>query len=119
MVFLFCTLAGASVYTIRLGGGQSCEGYGVCGMTQESPKDYNDVLMDVRVVKGKHLQFSVKKQSLPDKAYFKFFSTGVFSMDKDFEVPEAVCKAIGLDAFIIHAGKYDVTYDNNEYNIIF
>jgi hypothetical protein len=109
----------ANTFTIRFGKGTECTGFNICGISMDSVKEYNEAVVDVTVTKNKHIQFAIQRRDLTDRVYFKFFSTGVFVMDGDYNLPQEICNQLHIDSYTIHSGRYEIATDNTQYLIVF
>ena len=121
ILLYLCLYAGAyaDTFTIRFGKGAECTGFNICGITTGPVKEYNEAVVDVTVTKNKHKQFAIQRKDLTDRAYFKFFPTGVFVMDGDYTLPQEICAQLHLDSYTIHSGRYEISTDNTQYLIVF
>lgn len=108
-------------YTVTLGKAPNCEGFNLCKIssTPSEQKNENDVLAYIEKLDEKHIQFSFTKKSINDKLFLKYFSTGTFLLDSEFEFTEELCDKLSIDRCTLKQGKYKIEDAYDRYLVVF
>ena len=81
-------------------------------------KDENQARVSIRIRDGR-VEFEFQKQSISDKAFLKYFSTGFFILDNDYPIPSFILHDLSTKNKILKTGKYKVNASIDAYVVTF
>jgi hypothetical protein len=121
LVLVFGLFFNNEPFQVSLGKAPSCEGYNLCNISAGSnyQSSGNQTLAYIEKVDEKHIQFSFTKKSVNDRIFLKYFSTGIFLLDADYELEEDVCNKLEMDRCTLKQGKYKIVDAYDRYVVLF
>jgi len=120
LLIIFFQTTVSPIYILTFGKGENCAGYNICNISEDISfeKEENQARVSIRLRDGR-IEFEFFKNSISDKAFLKFFSTGFFVLDTDYTLPYVVSNALSLKNKVIKAGKYKVIATSDTYVLSF
>jgi hypothetical protein len=126
-IFLFMSMLcifsfqNENTFCIKLGKAPDCNGFNFCNVAanNETSRKENEVLANINVIDEKHIQFSFLKRSVTDKLFLKYFATGNFLLDDDYNFNEDICNTLELKKCILKKGKYTISDEYDKYVVVF
>jgi len=110
----------SAIYILTFGKGENCAGFNICNISEglSNEKDENQARVSIRLRDGR-VEFEFKKQSISDKAFLKYFSTGFFILDNDYQIPTSILHDLSTKNKILKTGKYKVNASIDSYVVTF
>ena len=120
-LFLLLLFKAENNYVVSLGKVPDCNGFNFCNVavSSEGNRKENEVLANINVIDEKHIQFSFLKRSVTDKLFLKYFATGNFLLDDDYNFNEDICNVLELKKCTLKKGKYTISDEYDKYVVVF
>ena len=122
IIFILHTLNfDSTIYNVHIGKLPDCNGFNFCSITKDNSnqKKENEVLAYISVSDEKHIAFSFIKRSISDQLFLKYFSTGTFLLDEDFNFAPEICDALKIERCKLKQGKYEIADSYDKYVVVF
>ena len=120
-VFILLLFKAENNFVVSLGKAPDCNGFNFCNVSisSEASRKENEVLATIDVLDEKHIQFSFLKRTVTDKLFLKYFATGNFILDDDYNFHEDICTTLALKRCNLKACKYTITDEYDKYVVVF
>ena len=89
---------------------KGCTGFGICGIeigVELSVPENNKVKANAWI-DGGTLRVEFDKSTLTSDTYQTYFKSGVFKIEEDVDLASEVANALGISAYTIRAGEYNL-----------
>lgn len=102
---------------------KNCLHYGICRVTLPNANIGDRCpclcIAIIRPFEKDLIQFIFDKNKLPESTFKKYFKSGLFQVDDEYEIPKDILQKIKLEKFLIRKGQYPILADENHLKIIF
>ncbi|MFN8276252.1 MAG: hypothetical protein U0T84_02105 [Chitinophagales bacterium] len=122
LTFILCCLylLSGGYHTLVLGKGAQCEGFNICTILDGAG---GEAEQSIQVLFGLNRdnrpEMLVKKQSVSDQEFLKYFATGYFVLDSDYQLPEQLLPWFNYRHKVFRAGRYPVINTGDYYVVAF
>ena len=101
---------------------EHCQGFGICRVEARTMKIVCSCSKSLQAnlnIGAGILCFQFNLSAFSEEVYKQHFGNGYFIVEEDFQLSLRSCRAIGIDRFIIHKGKYPVCTSGKKLSVNF
>ncbi len=120
LLWVFLQIPASTIYILTFGKGDNCAGFNICNISEEinNEKDENQAKVCIHQKDGR-VEFEFIKKTISDMAFLKYFSTGFFVIDTNYQLPPFLMNELSLKAKILKTGKYKINVTSDSYIVTF